>query len=96
MAESLLKHGMEIRNDDYYAFDVCVRNKAVDCAKLLIDQGFDLDGYVEWSNSHRNSHAYEETIPGLKDYRQSTRPEEQSAEQEQTPEPELTLGGLSQ
>jgi len=96
MAESLLKHGMEVRNDDYYAFDMCVRNKAVGCAKILIDQGFDLDGYVEWGNSQRNSHAYEETISALKDYCQSIRPEEQSAEQEQTSEPGLTLGGLTQ
>jgi len=95
MAESLLKHGMEVRNDDYYAFDVCVRNEAVDCAKLLIDHGFNLDGYVEWCSSRHHSHAYEETISALKVYRQSIQPEEQTAAEEQTSEPELTLGGLS-
>ncbi len=96
MAEGLLKHGMAVRNNDYYAFDVCVRNKAVECAKLLIEKGFDLDGYIEWSNLQRNSHAYEETISTLKEYRQSILPQEESIAAETSPIQGLTLGGLAQ
>lgn len=94
MAEQLIKDGMSVDPEDYYSFDVCVRNKAIDCAKLLLDRGADLEGYVEWANLQRNSHTHEETISELRDYWQSIQPQEQ-AEQD-APVQEMTFGGLSQ
>lgn len=94
MAEQLIKDGMSVDPEDYYSFDVCVRNKAIDCAKLLLDRGADFEGYVEWANQQRNSHTREETISELRDYWQSIQPQEQ-AEQD-APVQEMTFGGLSQ
>lgn len=80
MAERLLKNGMEVDPGSYYAFDVCVKNNAVECAKLLLDHGTDMDGYLEWADSH---HAIrdEETIGELRDHWQSIHTQEQAEPQ---------------
>lgn len=85
MAERLLKNGMEVDPENYYAFDVCVKNNAVECAKLLLEHGTDLDGYLEWADSHHAVRS-EDTIDELRDHWQSLHTQEQAEPQ---------LGGMT-
>ncbi len=54
MAEELLQKRMWVGVNDYHALHACMENGAVDVAKLLLDQGMDLDQYKEWAK--RQSH----------------------------------------
>ena len=49
MAEELLQKRMWVGVNDYHALHACMENGAVDVAKLLLDQGMDLDQYKEWA-----------------------------------------------
>lgn len=68
MAEKLLEHGMPVEPDNYAALYVCVNNQAAGVAKLLLDQGIDLDQYQAWAEKQRKNEGYEETMAELTEY----------------------------
>ena len=68
MAEKLLEHGMPVEVDNYAALYVCVNNRAADIAKLLLDQGMDLEQYKTWAEKQRKKEGYEETMEELTEY----------------------------
>ena len=53
MAEKLLEHGMPVEPDNYAALYICVNNQALGAAKLLLDQGMDLEQYKAWAEKQR-------------------------------------------
>ena len=95
-AACLIRDGMRIAMDDYDAFDVCVKGKAVECAKLLIQGGFDFAGYLEWEPTHSLDRADEKTIHSLTEYWRTLHPQEQTAAPEEAQTQGQTFGGLSQ
>ena len=84
MAESLLEKRMWVDVNDYDALNACVKNDAVDAAKLLLDGGMDFERYHE---AYPNSGSVE-TIRELEEHWQTIR--EQSQE---TSDPEM--GGMT-
>lgn len=68
MAERLLKQGMPVAVDDYAALSVCVQYDAVETAKLLLDQGMDLDQYRLWAENHGKSGGHAETLEALAEH----------------------------
>lgn len=65
MVKRLLKQGMPVAVDDYAALSVCVQHDAVETAKLLLDQGMDLDQYRLWAEEHDKSGGHAETLESL-------------------------------
>lgn len=63
MAEELLRKGMVIEPDNYAALEMCIRKGAMDCAKLIVEQGMDLDGYDEEGNAVTIEETYTVAIP---------------------------------
>ena len=51
-AEEYLKAGMQVEPGDYNALFTCIRNGALTCAKLILDQGMDFEEYRSWANQH--------------------------------------------
>ena len=68
MAEKLLEHGMPVEPDNYAALYICVNNQALGAAKLLLDQGMDLEQYKAWAEKQRKNEGYEETMEELTEY----------------------------
>ena len=68
MAEKLLEHGMPVEPDNYAALYICVNNQALGAAKLLLDQGMDLEQYKAWAEKQRKNEGYEETMAELTQY----------------------------
>ena len=96
MAEILLRDGLKIESDNYGALNVCVRNGALDAAKMLLDRGMDFDRYLEWTSMHEADAGSEETLDALKQHWQNIHPQEQAAAPEEAPAQGQTFGGLSQ
>ena len=94
-AAILVRDGMRIAKDDYGAFDVCVKGKAVDCAKLILNQGFDFEGYLVWEPQHARGHTEDGILSQIKEYWQSLHPQEQSTSQAETSDDAQQLGGMS-
>ena len=74
-AESLLEKRMWVDINDYAALNACVKNGAVDVAKLLLDGGMDFEQYRE---AYPNSGS-KETIRELEEYWQTIKGQEQEA-----------------
>ena len=68
MAEKLLEHGMPVELGNYAALYICVNNQALGAAKLLLDQGMDLEQYKAWAEKQRKNEGYEETMEELTEY----------------------------
>ena len=68
MAEKLLERGLPVEPDNYAALYFCVNNHAVDLAKLLLDQGMDLEQYKAWAEKQRKNEWYEEIMKDLTTY----------------------------
>ena len=98
IAESLIQNGLKVSAEDYGAFDVCVRNGALDCAKMLLERGVDFDKYSEWATAHDTGDRSAETLSTLEKHWQSIHPWELSETLEQTEAPAqgMTFGGLVQ
>lgn len=88
-AAILIRDGLKVASDDYGAFDVCVKGGAVECAKLLIQGGFDFEGYLEWEPSHSLDRADEEIINKL------TQIWKDAHQQDQTDNSVQQLGGMT-
>lgn len=71
MAEHLLNSGMAVAQNDYRALNACVKNGAVECAKLLLKRGADFDGYLAWKERHDRRSAPEGVIEDLTEYAQT-------------------------
>ena len=87
MAERLLKQGLPVEADNYAALYVCLNNRAVNAAKLLLDRGMDLDGYRAWADGLHKEDGYEETMDELSEYWTDL----QNAPQQDGPD----MGGMS-
>ena len=84
MAESLLEKRMWVDINDYAALNACVKNGAVDVAKLLLDGGMDFERYRE---VYPNSGSVE-TVQALEEHWN-----ELQAQQQKAAEPEM--GGMT-
>ena len=71
MAEHLLNSGMAVAQNDYRALNACVKNGAVECAKLLLKRGADFEGYLAWNERHDRRSAPEGVIKELTEYAQT-------------------------
>ncbi|MBO4914385.1 MAG: ankyrin repeat domain-containing protein [Oscillospiraceae bacterium] len=96
IAETLIQNGLKVPVEDYGAFDVCVRNGALDCAKMLLGRGLDVEKYTAWADAHDTGDRSSETLSALKEYWQSIHPQEQAAALAEAPAQGMTMGGLAQ
>ena len=91
LAEALLKAGMRVEPDDYAALDACVCNRAEGIARILLEQGMDFDGYLEWASAHPDLDRPEKILDQLEDLWDSMG-DGQAPQQPQTgPRMEMTL-----
>ena len=96
IAETLIQNGLKVSAEDYGAFDACVRNGALDCAKMLLERGMDFEKYTEWASAHDTGDRSVETLSALDEYWQGIRPQEQTAAPAEAPAQGMAMGGLSQ
>ncbi len=90
MAEELLEKRMWVDPNDYAALNSCVKNNAVDVAKLLLDGGMDFEKYRQAFPCSGSA----ETIQALEEHWQELQAQEQAAGEEQEPsQPEI--GGMT-
>ena len=68
---ALLQDGLKVETDDYAVLDACVKNRALDTARTLLDQGMDFDGYLEWTSDHPDADRTEEALETLQEHWQS-------------------------
>ncbi len=87
MAEDLLEKRMWVDPGNYGALHACLENGAADVAKLLLDQGMDLDQYKEWAKRQSHGLRCDETLASLEEHWAELQAQAQEpAEQEQTQE----------
>ena len=67
-AEEYLKAGMQIDPDDYNALFTCVKNGALTCAELILDQGMDFQQYRVWADRHGASASYPDAMVQLDEH----------------------------
>lgn len=94
-AAILVRDGMRIARDDYGAFDVCVKGKAIECAKRILDQGFDFEGYLAWEPQHAHGRADDSILSKIKEHWQRLHPQEQDSTPDETPDNTPQLGGMT-
>lgn len=70
---ALLQDGLKVETDDYAVLDACVKNRALDTARTLLDQGMDFDGYLEWTSDHPDADRTEEALEMLQEHWNSIR-----------------------
>jgi hypothetical protein len=87
MAEHLLESGMQVELDDYAAFNACVQNDSLKSAKLLLDQGMDLEQYKLWAADHGGLRTYTDTLSELQTYWDA---KQEAPTQEQDDGPSMT------
>ena len=85
MAESLLEKRMWVDVNDYAALNACVKNGAVEVAKLLLDGGMDFDRYRE---AYPNSGSVE-TVQALEEHWNELQAQDQEQEQKQDDTPQM-------
>ncbi len=86
MARDLLRERMWVDLDDYNALHVCVTNRALEVAKLLLEKGMDFEKYQQWAEHRGVGHP--ETFQALSDYWQEVKAEVEQA-------PAQQMGGQS-
>ena len=67
-AEEYLKAGMRIEPCDYNSLHTCIRNGALTCAKLILDQGMDFQQYRSWVEQRGGYDSYPDTMKQLETY----------------------------
>ena len=87
MAESLLEKRMWVDTDNYAALHACIRNDAVDAAKLLLDGGMDFEQY----RREYPPAGHEETVRALEEHWNELQAQNQEQEQDNIPE----MGGMA-
>ena len=96
MAEQLLKNGMVVSPNDYRAMNVCVRNGAVEAAKLLLDQGMDFEQYRAWAETHNRTPVDEQVCNEIQGHWEKLKSERQETAPEEAPAQGQAFGGMSQ
>lgn len=91
IAAMLLRDGMKVPADDYGALDACVRNGALDAAKILIEHGVDYDRYLEWASAHETGDRDAETLETLMEHWDSIRPAQEQTHGWRGPTMETSL-----
>ena len=93
-AEEYLKAGMQIDPHDYNALFTCIKNGALTCAELILDQGMDFQQYRVWAEHHGAGANYQSAMEQLEAHWTEAHPEQkQETEPEQTQE--QIMGGIS-
>ena len=87
MAESLLEKRMWVDTDNYAALHACIRNDAVDAARLLLDGGMDFEQY----RREYPPAGHEETVRALEEHWNELQAQNQEQEQDDIPE----MGGMA-
>ena len=82
MAESLLEKRMWVDTDNYAALHACIRNDAVDAARLLLDGGMDFEQY----RREYPPAGHEETVRALEEHWNELQAQNQEQEQDDIPE----------
>lgn len=97
MAEELLQKRMWVGVNDYHALHACMENGAVDVAKLLLDQGMDLDQYKEWAKRQSHGLRCDDTLASLEEHWAGlqTQAQEQGQDQDQGEGPDSVAGGAT-
>ena len=95
MAKQLLKHGMEVQQNDYLSLDICMRNGATDAAKLLLDKGVDFDCYQEWAQKRSHAPVDEQTYGEVLAHWNEIQSQRQTDAPEETQAQAQTFGGLT-
>ena len=93
IAERYLVAGMQIDPDDYDALYTCVKNGALTCAKLILDQGMDFQMFQSWADRHGVSESYPDAMIQLAEHWVDQNPEQQ--EQSVGPSQGPVMGGMS-
>ncbi len=68
MAEELLEKRMWVDPNHYGALHACLENGAVDVAKLLLDQGMDLNQYKEWAKRQSHGLRCDDNLTSLEEH----------------------------
>lgn len=99
MAETLLEKGMWVAPTDYGALHACVENGAVNVAKLLLDQGMDLDQYKEWAKRQSHGLRCDDTLASLEEHwaelQAQNRQLREEGQGEEQPPAEPGMGGMT-
>ena len=96
MAEELLQKRMWVGVNDYHALHACMENGAVDVAKLLLDQGMDLDQYKEWAKRQSHGLRCDDTLASLEEHWAGLQAQAQEQGQDEVPETtEPGMGGMT-
>ena len=95
MAEELLQKRMWVGVNDYHALHACMENGAVDVAKLLLDQGMDLDQYKEWAKRQSHGLRCDDTLASLEEHWAGLQTQAQEQGQDQGEGPDSVAGGAT-
>lgn len=99
MAEELLQKRMWVDVNDYHALHACMENGAVDVAKLLLDQGMDLDQYKEWAKRQSHGLRCNDTLASLEEHwaelQAQNRQLREEGQGEEQPPAEPGMGGMT-
>ena len=96
MAAELLQKRMWVGVNDYHALHACMENGAVDVAKLLLDQGMDLDQYKEWAKRQNHGLRCDDTLASLEEHWAGLQAQAQEQGQDEVPETtEPGMGGMT-
>ena len=91
IAERYLEAGMQIDPDDYDALYTCVKNGALTCAKMILDQGMDFQQFQSWADRHGVSNTFPDAMVQLAEHWVDHNPQEQEDTQMQG----MVMGGMS-
>ena len=91
IAERYLEAGMQIDPDDYDALYTCVKNGALTCAKMILDQGMDFQQFQSWADRHGVSNTFPDAMVQLAEHWVDHNPQEQEDTQMQG----MAMGGMS-
>ena len=95
MAEELLQKRMWVDVNDYRARHACLENGAVDVAKLLLDQGMDLNQYKEWAKRQSHGLRCDDNLTLLEEHWAELQAQAQEQGQAQGEEPNPIAGGAT-
>lgn len=88
-----------VRIDFGYRGHACMENGAVDVAKLLLDQGMDLDQYKEWAKRQSHGLRCDDTLASLEEHwaelQAQNRQLREEGQGEEQPPAEPGMGGMT-
>ena len=92
LAERYLEAGMQIEPDDYSALATCIKNGAIGCAKLILNQGMDFQMFQSWADQQGITSGYPDAMVQLAEHWVNQNPEQQ--EQCDEPYQGPVMGGM--